>query len=310
MKLHALRVRGDARNYDVDLGGRQDAGLAIIAGGVSTGKTSVLQLVDYCLGAGSYPRYPEIAARGRAALLELELGGSTIVIERELGASNHVVVHRATLDGMAEPHERYRRRLGAAGEADSLSWLLLEPLGLAGVSLREAPTRPDSPRQPLSFRDLQRLYFLSHQRLDNGDLLDEANFMRALKLRQVIDLVFGIQDERASELGAQLQAVREERRALERETASLERFLDEHGVPRPDPAEIREAEAEARAAEARLAQLDASITATMGHLTWLRDAHEAAVGRCARRRRCFETGRRSWRACSRSAPSTPTTWRS
>lgn len=283
MMIRTLRVRGTSKNYDVPfvgIGGILPLG--IVAGGVSTGKTSILQLIDYSLGADQYPRHPEIVSRARDVLLELETNDGVVVIERQLGVGTHVTVHRADLAGLAEPHERLRRRLGSAGDSDSLSWYLLDQIGLAGVTLREAPTKPDSPRQPLSFRDFQRLYYLSHSRLDNGDLLDESNFMRQLKLRQVIDLMFGVRDEREAELGAQLNAVREQRRTIERELVSLVRFLEEHQISRPDLTEVREAEVAIKSAEERLADLDIRVAATSDFLTTVRREHESASAAATR----------------------------
>jgi hypothetical protein len=284
ISIRSLRLRGDTKDYPVSF--LDDHGelisLGVIAGVISTGKTTVLQFIDYCLGNDSYPRHPEIVRRARVAFLEIGTPSGVFVIERELGVGTHATVHVSDLGHITEPHERYRRKIGSAGEPDSLSWFLLDQMGLAGVTLRQAPTKADSNVDPLSFRDFQRLYFLSHSRLDNGDLLDESHFMRKLKMRQVIDLMFGVRDDRESELGAQLKEVRDKITSVAREIESLVAFLDEHQIHRPTHLELRQDEVEIETAVARLTELDLRVAAQSDFLQSVRGAHERAAFEASR----------------------------
>ena len=45
----------------------------MIAGAFSTGKSSILEFIAYCLGGRSHPQHAEILRRVRSALLEVEL---------------------------------------------------------------------------------------------------------------------------------------------------------------------------------------------------------------------------------------------
>src|SRR5687768_14643091 len=83
IRLHALRLRGTARNYEVvfDRQGRHPD-LAIVAGASRTGKTSVLEFVDYCLGDTRHPAQPEFEEHVVAAMLEVSLAGRRHVIVR------------------------------------------------------------------------------------------------------------------------------------------------------------------------------------------------------------------------------------
>ncbi|GAB3946946.1 hypothetical protein GCM10027614_41320 [Micromonospora vulcania] len=77
--------------------------------------------------------------------------------------------------------------------------------GLEGVQLREAPTQPNSGTDPLSFRDLMGLCFLPNERVASKSLLFETQHMKALKLRQVVDVVFDVHDDRAVDLGQRIK---------------------------------------------------------------------------------------------------------
>jgi hypothetical protein len=233
IRVRRLRLVGISQNYDVGfVAAGLPRSLSVIAGEISTGKTSILEFIDYCLGASYHPRHPELQRQARAALLEVDLSGDIAVIERPLFTPHAAVfVHQCSIEDLDRPHGKVRRLIAPPGDPQSLSTLLLEQCGLAGVSLREAPTRPDSPTDPLSFRDVMWLCFLPNHRLDSRQLLHEAAHVQHLKLRQVIEVVFGIHDDQLAKLGDALTTARERVRALEAEVGALETFLSEQDVP-------------------------------------------------------------------------------
>jgi recombinational DNA repair ATPase RecF len=106
--VRRLRLIGAARNYEVSFLDKegQVLPLSIVAGQISTGKTSVLEYIAYCLGGKSFPQYPEMRSRVRAAQLECELQGATFVIERATvdQPSKAATVHSCALDGVTDPH--------------------------------------------------------------------------------------------------------------------------------------------------------------------------------------------------------------
>jgi hypothetical protein len=214
--LRALRLVGIGRNYGVDFTSEDEPrALAIIAGEISTGKTSVLEFVDYCLGASRHPRHIEIQRRVRAALLEIDIGGEISVIERPTFASDQfATVHRCSLDELGEPHTTERRPVETPGDPNSLSAFLLSAIGLEGMHLKQAPTQAQSAVDPLSFRDVMPLCFLPNQRMDNKNLLLEGQHMRNLKLVQVIEILFGVYDDQLAAMGKQLDVLEQERHDL------------------------------------------------------------------------------------------------
>jgi len=255
LRIRSLRLVGLGREYGVDFTADGEIRpLSVIAGEISTGKTSVLEFIDYCLGAGRHPRHLEIERRVRAALLEVELAGQTLVIERGAFTTEQVaIVHRCSLSELGAPHTRERRPLAPVGDPNSLSSLLLTATGLEGIQLREAPTQLESGTDPLSFRDVMPLCFLTNQRLDNKNLLFENPYMRGLKLRQVIEIIFDVYDGQLAAMGDQLNRLEEERRDLLAEIAALDTFLRENEVPGRLELDSRGAELDEQLQEARTA---------------------------------------------------------
>ena len=70
IKINELRVKGVRKDYFVTF----RKGLNIISGEISTGKTSILNLIDYCFGYPNHPQYHELRKNANTALLEIEIG--------------------------------------------------------------------------------------------------------------------------------------------------------------------------------------------------------------------------------------------
>ena len=280
IRIRRLRLHAGDRAYDVDFRGPADAPrpLSVIAGAFGTGKTTILEFVDYCLGASDHPA---IMPRVRAATLEVELSGTPYLIERAVGEpSTYAYVCPGRLDepGSTTPE---RRPLRPAGAPNSLSSLLLSHCKLEGVRLRDRLAAGDAVTDPLSFRDLMWLCFLPNERLDDRDLLFESVPMKNLKLRQVIDVVFDVHDDRAIELGrrirtleAALNASREAYRIARAFVAELEPAFPPFG----ELAELeRGAKAELAACAMETAALDARARASTGFGADLRERHRRAA---------------------------------
>ncbi len=232
LRIRTLRLVGLGRNYGLTfVDGSGVRPLGVVAGEIATGKTTILEFIDYCLGASRHPRHLEVERRVRAALLEVELNGQVLVIERATFTTDQTAtIHRCALDQLDAAHTIERRPLSPPGDPNSLSSLLLTSTGMQGIALREAPTQLESATDPLSFRDVMPLCFLTNQRLDNKNLLLEGQHMRAIKLRQVIEIVFDVYDDQIAVMGSQLDRMEQERRDLAAEITALDTFLRENTV--------------------------------------------------------------------------------
>ncbi|GAA1556404.1 hypothetical protein GCM10009827_091620 [Dactylosporangium maewongense] len=282
IRLRRLRLHSGDRTYDVDFRAPDDSPrpMSVLAGAFSTGKTTILEFVDYCLGASDHPRHPEIMPKVRAATLEVELSGSPYLIERTVGEpSMFAYVRAGRLDepGATPPA---RRPLRPASHPDSLSTMLLSHCKLEGVRLRDSGVDTD----PLSFRDLMWLCFLPNERLDGKDLLFRSVPMKHLKLRQVVDVVFDVHDDHSVEIGRRIRAVEAELSAARAAYRAAEQIVDEQHVGGREDLEAlhRTAKDELAACAQALAALDAQARADTMFAEELRERHGAAAAEARR----------------------------
>ena len=285
IRVVRVRLRGVDRDYEVDFrdGGPEGwpRSLSVIAGAFSTGKSSILEFIAYCLGGRSHPQHPEILRRVRSASLEVELGGQAHVIERAVGEASSTAFVRPGRLGEAGTAPPERSVIDPPGDPASLSSLLLSYCGLEGVELREAPTQAESGTDPLSIRDLLWLCYMPNERLDDKNLLFESAHMKRLKLRQVVDVVFGVHDDKAVELGRRVKELEARRGRARMEYDLTKKFLDEQEFGTRLQVELARdgAEAAATAAERVLADLDNQIRAASNFAADLRARHRDAARR-------------------------------
>ncbi|MGW6898838.1 DNA recombination protein RecN [Streptomyces sp. NPDC054919] len=128
------------------------------------------------------------------------------------------------------------RPIDPPGDLKSLSALLLSHCKLEGVQLREAPTSRESRTDPLSFRDLMWLAFLPNERVADKNFLFENDHIRKHKLRQVVDVVFGVHDDRAVELGQRIRELGSRLNHAKAELAAARAFVQEQGPITADDA--------------------------------------------------------------------------
>lgn len=270
IRLRTLRLSGPTNRYEVDFNARE-SNLAIIAGQIYTGKTTILGFIDYCLGSDEHPTHPEIARKVRSVALALDIDGITWTIERPIFSHEQIAwLHRGDIDEVAAPVTR--KNLEGPSVPDSLSSWLIQSAGLEGLRLKVTPGNPNSPTNLMSFRDLMWLCYLPHRRLDNQALLFEGDKYKQYKLEQVIEVLYDVADQRLADLMEQLARLRGEHRGLATEVSSLTSFLRESGTPpREEIAEQRRQLALAREdVERELATLEGQMRQATSYAEKLR----------------------------------------
>lgn len=269
--IRALRLVGPKHSYRVDFTDSHDKEqirpLSIIAGEISTGKTTVLEFIDWCLGAKEHPEHDEVLANVRSAQLAIDVAGTSddsreYVIERALGTQRtSAYLYTGDLDTMSSTP--VRSFTSEPADADSLSYYLLQLCGLSGLRLDQSPTQTDSKTNVLSFRDLQPLWFLTNRRLDNGDLAYERQPHRSIKLNQVVNILFGVSDNEQSSLSRAVEELGAEERELARAVQTLRTFLTDAGVTTIEEIDRESDRLKIQAAElnAQKRAMDANISA-------------------------------------------------
>lgn len=160
LKIESLALIGTRKNYVINF----HDGFNLISGHTSTGKTSILEMIDYALGARSHKSYIEIGSSCTHVELTVILGDERFRIRRELFNFKAPVV----VEDWREDKQKYlfynRYEIDIPSNPKSLSAFLVEKLGLANITISG---------QVFSFRDLFKYCYIKQTEIDNEDILNE-----------------------------------------------------------------------------------------------------------------------------------------
>lgn len=223
--INQLRVVGIRKNYTIFF----HAGLNIINGDSDTGKSSILDLIDYCLGGQDIDMYDELRSSGKYCLLEVSLNGKIYTIQRDIFEHNkNIDVYSSTIEDMGNvfPKE-YSPNFSRRAEEGFISDFFLDALSIPKIEIKQAPSKADSKMIRLSFRDILKFNILSQDDVGNKQLLDGGNFAVAVKNQETFKFIHNLLDINIAELNALISEKSTAQKALEQNYKTISTFFRE-----------------------------------------------------------------------------------
>src|ERR1043165_1952275 len=258
MKLHIQRLVVRTRETVEEV---RFSDVTFIHGPVSTGKSTIARLIDYCLG-GYLERTPAIQSEFISAELYLVIGSSDCSIERATTDQSHARVSWVGRDGSMEsinaPFNPSDDPLLENAEVYNFSDLIFHLGETTPIRVRQRMRDPDSPLIRLSIRDVLWYCYLDQAHLDSSFLRLEDTF-RGRKSQDAMRFFTGLHSEALneieSELNRALDAQRGKREAVHQIRTFMERFkLDSDGEIAERLAETQRQLDEARVLQERAQQ--------------------------------------------------------
>ena len=215
--------------YDV----RFKVGVNIIAGPISTGKSSIFQLIDYAFGAQRKPTYEEIA-ESSDVLLECVISGEVVTVRRSLHSQNTKArLYDDTIDVILQQGSEGREVWAGYHPTEStVSRELLTRLGLADIEMKTAPTQAASTVNVFSLRDLMHFIYVDQDRIDSQrNAFYEREAPLAIKWRATLDIFSGLHDQAETGISLSLQTAQTEQARLVQYLANVRDFLRKAKLP-------------------------------------------------------------------------------
>ena len=268
-QLRAIRATGRGKSpAEISFG----PGFNVISGASNTGKSYILQCIDFMLGGSQSPKRIQESTGYESLFLEFEDHNRQIhQLERSL--SGHAFVHRMISGGANPPGETLSEKHDP-NDKSSVSALLLELSGAWGRKIRQ---NQSGKTRTLSFRDLSRLALVDEVRIisDDSPVLSGQYTTRTEELSVFKLLLTGVDD-------ASVIATESRRESKAKQRAQLE--LLDRLIPELE-AEIRELDKEPVSIEERRKRIDETIAIRTEVLT--SSQHEIAEHE-ERRRQAWE----------------------
>jgi conjugal transfer/entry exclusion protein len=202
-----------------------------LSGGSDTGKSSILNLINYCLGASSLDTYEEIEIKGKYCLLEVEILGIKYTIRRDIfNVKADIEVYYGAYKSIDETFPKYYSPNYIQDAEDGVfSEFLLQAMRIPLVRIKEAPSKEVTKMVNLSFRDIFKYNYLDQDRIGSKKLFGE-NYAILTKLKETFKLMYNVLDEQITELEGRISVLITDKNNLTTKNNSVASFLKETKV--------------------------------------------------------------------------------
>ncbi|OOV28675.1 hypothetical protein BXU11_01625 [Flavobacterium sp. LM5] len=225
--VNYLILVGSRKNYEVPF----KKGLNIIYGDSDTGKSSILNLINYCLGSSKIDFYDEIEITGKYCLLEVALRGEVYTIKRDIfKPTSEIEVYKCSHNEINNFFPKYYSpNYVQTSEDGYFSDFLLSSMNIPIIKLKEAPSKADSKMKRLSFRDVFKYNYLDQDKIGNKKIFGD-NQPYLVKLRETFKLMYNVLDSQILELEKIIAEKINLKGELEKKNKSVSSFLKETEV--------------------------------------------------------------------------------
>jgi hypothetical protein len=211
--LEKLTLIGFRKNYEIKF----KEGLNFISGPMSTGKSSIAEMINYAFGSEKHKAYIEIRKSCRDVELEFFIGEQKYKIVRPLFDFNRPVKLFRWNDVKEKFEDEFELlQIDTPANETSLSAFLLREIGLPDIKVAN---------QNFSFRDLFKYCYVSQSTIDSENLLMEKIWGSSLKRRPTFEIIFSIYNELLGELKQQMKSKIQDINSLEKKRDSVFEFL-------------------------------------------------------------------------------------
>ncbi|MEC4049324.1 hypothetical protein OX284_007770 [Flavobacterium sp. SUN046] len=227
LKINYLILVGTSKNYVVPF----HNGLNIIYGDSDTGKSSILNLINYCLGASQLDTYEEIESKGQYCLLDLNLLGTRYTIKRDIfNTKADIEVYHGDYKKIDDSFPKYYApNYSLNAEDGNFSEFLLQAMRIPLIKIKEAPSKEITKMVNLSFRDIFKYNYLDQDKIGSKKLFGE-NFVLITKLKETFKLMYNVLDGQITELEGRISVLQSDKNTLEAKNKSVASFLKETQV--------------------------------------------------------------------------------
>lgn len=219
--IKELTILGTNKNYTIPF----NSGINIIWGDLDCGKSSILSIISYCLGASSLDTYEELEEKARSARLAVEINKELYFFERELFNKNQYIKgYKNKVDHDIAPIVLSPNLDGDAPDG-YISFFIMDLLGLPITKVKVSPSKTDSTMNRVGFKDVLKFLYLKQKDIASDSLLNMNERYRYVKHKEIIKFLLNIHNQTISELESAIADQQEQLNSKNREQKEITKFL-------------------------------------------------------------------------------------
>ena len=221
--IKQLILVGKRKNYIIPF----NPGVNIIYGEEDSGKSSILELINYLLGSKKLDSYDELEQSVYYAILEVDLNNVRYCIKRDiLNYTKDIEVYLSSYDNIENIFpEKYIPTYNSTVDGKFFSDFLLDALNFPKIKIKSSPSKDDSQLQRLSFRDLFKFCYVDQDDVGNKNFLNNQNPIVYTKMKEVFKYIFNLNDEEISQLQQLISHKSKIKNDLSNKLSTIEEFL-------------------------------------------------------------------------------------
>ncbi|WP_413516554.1 hypothetical protein [Photobacterium phosphoreum] len=222
--IEKLTIIGTEKNYEISF----KKGINIIWGDLDCGKSSILNLISYSLGASSIDTYEQLESKARLCQLSVYLNDDKYIFERDIfDSKQYIRCYKNEINKNVTP-----RILAATLDQENnapdgyISFFILELLGLPVTEIKISPSKIDSTMNRIGFKDILKFIHLKQKDIASDSLLDMNNRSRYVKHKEVLKYLLNIHNEDISRINSEISANASIEKNKKNQKANVISFLE------------------------------------------------------------------------------------
>ena len=181
--IHSLILKGYRKDYKIEF----KKGLNFITGPMSTGKSSILEFINYALGSKDHKDYQEVKSSCTDVELIISIFGVKYKIVRPLFYFDRPFKVYTWVESKQSFTEDFSIfEVSSPRNENSLSNFLLDKLEVPEITLSN---------QAFSFRDLFKYCYVNQPNIDTENLLNEKNYNLDFKRKPTLEIILNSLNE-------------------------------------------------------------------------------------------------------------------
>ncbi|UOF19750.1 coiled-coil domain-containing protein [Pseudomonas syringae] len=260
ININRLILVGHRKNYTTTF----FPGVNIIYGDSDTGKSSILEFVNYLLGSSEIELADEVSSSVRYAVLDITINGSSFTVKRDIfKPKDRVEVYPCIFEECSSCYpKKFASSYSDTNAPDGFySDFLLDTLNFPKVKIKVSPSQAVSELKRLSFRSLFKFAYLNQDEVGGKSFLDLGNWVQATSNREVFKYIFNVLDSSITELQAEISEKYKESNRIKNKYDAVSEFLREtdHESPESLDAEIDQIDSQLELLVAELSAINKSM---------------------------------------------------
>ncbi|HIH8963811.1 exonuclease SbcC [Serratia marcescens] len=229
LRILRLIIVGIRKNYVTTF----HNGLNIIYGDSDTGKSTILELINYTLGSKNIDLADEINSSALYVSAEYIINGSPYTFKRDIfNKNNPIEVYPCKFEDCSNFYPDKFNPTSAINNngLDYISDFILELLSYPKLKIKTSPSKANSDFQKVSFRNIFKFCYLDQDSVGSKNLLENSNWIKSTIIKETFKYITNTLDSSISELSVEISNIIKNKDNLLKEHAIISKFLHDSNV--------------------------------------------------------------------------------